>query len=202
MTISLADLSNSLLTWTLIYGPSMLFLALMLGALGLPLPGTFLVLAAGAFVRQGVLNLYPALLLALLGAALGDGLSYGMGRFARTFIVRRFGHSPAWQKAELNFRRRGGIAVYLTRWLLTPIAIPTNLVAGSGGYPFARFMAYDISGELTWLVLFGGLGYLFGSQFEAVSQFVSDFSGVLVGVVVLGMGLIFLFRRHRNNHQA
>ena len=104
----------------------MLFLALLLGATGIPLPGTFLVLAAGAFVRQGVLDLYPALGFALIGAVLGDTLSYSMGRFARGFILRRFGHSTAWQKAEMNLQRRGGIAVYLTRWLLTPIAIPTK----------------------------------------------------------------------------
>ncbi len=197
MTISLSDLSDSLLTWVIIYGPSMLFLALLLGAAGLPAPGTFLVLAAGAFVRQGMLELYPALASALIGASLGDSISYGMGRFARGPILKRFGNSTTWQKAEMNLQQRGGIAVYLTRWLLTPIAIPTNLVAGSAGYPFSRFIAYDVAGELTWLLLFGGVGYAFSSQWEEMSQFVSDFSGVLVGVVILCAGIFIIFRRQR-----
>jgi membrane protein DedA with SNARE-associated domain len=201
VAFSLTELSESLLSWIIIYGPSMLFLALLLGALGIPVPATFLLLASGAFVRQGVLNPSGAFIFGLLGAVLGDIVSYGMGRFARGPIVRRFGNSPTWQKAELNFRRRGGLAVYLTRWLLTPIAIPTNLVAGSGGYPLPRFLAYDLAGETTWLLLFGSVGYLFSSQWEAMSQFISDFSGVLVGIVLLGLGLYLVFRRwnHANN---
>jgi membrane protein DedA with SNARE-associated domain len=201
VAFSLTELSDSLLSWIIIYGPAMLFLVLLLGALGIPVPATFLLLASGAFVRQGVLDLSGAFTLGLVGAVLGDTLSYGMGRFARRPIVRRFGRSPTWQKAELNLRRRGGVAIYLTRWLLTPIAIPTNLVAGSTGYPLPRFLAYDLAGELTWLFLFGGVGYLFSSQWEAMSQLISDFSGVLVGIVLLGLGLYLVFRRwnHANN---
>lgn len=197
MDFSLAELSDSLLSWIIIYGPSMLFIALLLGALGVPVPGTFLVLASGAFVRQGVLDLSGAVSLGLLGVMLGDTLSYGLGRFVRGPLLRRFGRSPAWQKAESNLLQRGGLAVYLTRWLLTPIAVPTNLVAGSTGYSFPRFVAYDLAGELTWLLLFGGAGYAFSSQWEALSELISNFSGVLVGVALLGAGAYLMFRRWR-----
>jgi membrane protein DedA with SNARE-associated domain len=192
MMFSLIELSDSLLSGVVMYGPSLLFLALLLGALGLPLPATFLVLASGAFIRQGVLDFFGALTFALLGAMLGDMLSYGMGRFARGLMVRRFGRSSAWRKAELNLHKRGGIAVYLTRWLLIPIAVPTNLVAGSTGYPFARFAAYDLAGEMTWLLLFGGAGYVFSSQWEVVSEFIGNFSGVLVVIALLGAGIYLL----------
>ncbi|MEM7034057.1 MAG: DedA family protein [Chloroflexota bacterium] len=195
MTFTLADLSDLALTYTVTYGASMIFLVLFLGASGLPMPGTFLVLAAGAFVRQGVLDLYSVFGLALLGAVLGDSLSYGMGRFARKLILKRFGKAKAWQKAERNLERRGGTAIYLTRWLLTPIAIPTNLVAGSGGYPYRKFVLYDVAGELTWLLIFGGLGYTFSSQWEAMSEFIGNFSGVLVGIAILGTGLYLIFRK-------
>lgn len=198
MTFSLADISDSLLTWVVIYGPIIISLTLFLGAMGLPAPGTFLVIASGAFVRQEVLDLLPALGAALVGVTLGDSLSYSLGRFARGPILRRFGNAPAWQKAEKNFEKRGGAAIYLTRWLLTPIAIPTNLVAGSGGYAFSKFILYDTVGELTWLILFGGIGYAFSNQWEAMSQFISDFSGVLVGLALLGLGIFMAIRYQRN----
>lgn len=194
MTLSIADLSEQFLTWFVAYGPPMLALALFLGATGIPLPGTFFVIAAGAFVRQGVMDISTAPMLALVGAVLGDILSYGIGRFARGPIQRRMGHTPTWRRAEETLQRRGGIAIYLTRWLLTPIAVPVNLVAGSGGYPAARFIAYDVTGELTWILLFGGLGYAFGSQWEVINQFVSDFSGLLIGVVILVIGVYLLVR--------
>ena len=202
MTLSIAELTDQFLTWFITFGPSMLCLALFLGALGIPLPGTFFVIAVGAFIRQGVLNGYSTAMFALLGAVSGDTLSYGLGRFTRGWLQTRFGASPAWQKAEAYLAQKGGIAIYLTRWLLTPIAVPTNLVAGSGGYPLWKFLSYDIAGEMTWLLLFGALGYIFGSQWEVISDFISDFSGLLVGVVILGVGLYVLFRRQRNHSRV
>jgi membrane protein DedA with SNARE-associated domain len=132
--------------------------------------------------------------LGLSGAVIGDMLVYGLGRFARVWINKRFGQSSAWQKAENYFNRRGGIAIYLTRWLFTPLAVPVNLVAGSSGYPFWKFLLFDIAGEITWILLYGGLGYAFGSQWELISNFISDFSGLLVGLVVLGGGIYMMFR--------
>ncbi len=151
--LSIADLSDSLLTYTVTYGSPMIFVVLLISAAGIPMPGTFLVLAAGAFVRQGVLDVYTVVGFALVGAVLGDSLSYWMGRFARQFILQRFGEAPVWQKAEANLYLRGGIAIYLTRWLFTPLAIPTNLVAGSAGYSYPRFVIFVIAGEITWLLV-------------------------------------------------
>ncbi|MBN1995343.1 MAG: DedA family protein [Anaerolineae bacterium] len=193
--MSLTDLNDLFLTWMIIYGSPMLAGVLFLGALGIPVPGTLIVIAAGAFVRQGVLDFYTTPPFGLSGAVAGDVIIYGLGRFARVWIQRRFGQSAAWQKAEDFFNRRGGIAIYLTRWLLTPLALPTNLIAGSSGYGFWKFLFYDLAGELTWIVLYGGLGYAFGSQWELISDFISDFSGLLLGLVVLGVGLYLILRR-------
>ena len=194
MTLSLADLADAVLSWIVIYGPLVILAILFFGALGAPMPGTFLVLAAGAFVRQEVLNLEWTLVSALLGACLGDVASFGMGHFARGVIRRRFGEAAAWTRAETELRRRGGIAIYLTRWLLTPLAVPVNLVAGSTGYPFGKFLFFDVSGEVTWVLLYGTLGYAFSSQWEAINDLISNFSGLLVGVVVLGVGAYVLIR--------
>lgn len=191
------SLTDLFLTGVITYGAPALGLALLLAALGLPLPGTFLVIAAGAFVRQGVIDWAAAVSLALAGVVVGDSLSYGLGRFAKGWLQRRFGSSSAWQKAQVTFDRRGGVAVYLTRFLITPLAIPTNLIAGGSGYTFWRFGLYAVAGELTWIGLYGGLGYTFGSQWELISEFISDFSGVLIGVVVLATGIFLLIRQSK-----
>jgi membrane protein DedA with SNARE-associated domain len=48
-------------------------------------------------------------------------------------------------------------------------------------------------------LLYGGLGYAFGSQWELISNFISDFSGLLVGLVVLGVGIYLMFRWFRKS---
>lgn len=191
------NLTEFFLTGILNYGALMFSATLYVSALGTPIPGTFVVLAGGAFVQQGVLDWRLAFLLGLVGVVLGDSTSYAMGRLAKIWVQRRFGQSAAWKNAQTVFERRGGFAIYLTRCFVTPLAIPTNLIAGSGGYAYWRFLVYDALGEITWLVVFGGLGILFGSNWEAISQLISDLSGVLAGAALLGLGVYFLWRRRR-----
>lgn len=188
------DLNTLVLSYVTAYGSPVVGLILLLGALGLPVPGTLLVIASGAFVRQEFLDAYSTPLLALVGAVSGDVIVYGVGRFARIWIQKRFGRSAAWRNAQDYFDRRGGIAIYLTRWLVTPLAVPVNLIAGSSGYPFLKFLAFDVAGEITWIALYGGLGYAFGSQWELISDFISNFSGLIVGAVAVGAGVYLLLR--------
>jgi membrane-associated protein len=182
-------MSDFLLTQVINFGTPFIGIILLLGALGLPVGASVVVIAAGAFSQQGVLNWYEVIVIGLACAVLGDMLSYGMGYYAKSWVEKRFGDSPAWINASRSFQKRAGLAIYFTRWLVTAIAIPTNWIAGGSGYKFSRFLLYDVSGELTWLVLYGGLGYWFGSQWELVYDFINNFGGLLLGVILFGFGL-------------
>jgi membrane-associated protein len=182
-------MSDFLLTQVINFGAPLIGVIILLGALGFPVGASVVVIAAGAFSQQGVLDWYSAIIIGLAGAVLGDILSYGMGYYAKGWTEKRFGNSPAWVNASMSFQKRAGLAVYFTRWLVTAIAIPTNLIAGGSGYKFSHFLIYDVTGELTWLVLYGGLGYWFGSQWELVYDFMSNFGGLVLGVVIFGFGI-------------
>lgn len=182
-------MSEFLLTQVINYGTPLIGLILFLGALGFPVGASVVVIAAGAFGQQGILDVPTAALLGLIGAVAGDALSFGMGHYAKDAVQRRFGKSPAWRNARVSFQKRAGLAVYLTRWLVTAVAIPTNLIAGGSGYKFSHFIAYDLAGEMTWIALYGGLGYWFGSQWELVYDFVSNFGGLILGLVIFGFGI-------------
>jgi membrane protein DedA with SNARE-associated domain len=192
--MSFGDLSELALGWLLVYGPAMLGILLLVAAFGVPLPGTLLVIAAGAFARQGYLAIPSALAVGWLGVMLGDMLSYSVGRFASTWITGKVGATATWRSAAQGFARRGFWAVYLTRWLVTPLALPTNLIAGLQTYPVMRFLAAVALGEATWLILYGGLGYSFGVQWEALGEFAGDLSGLLAGLAILGLGIALAFR--------
>ncbi len=182
-------MSDFLLTQVINYGTPFIGIILFLGALGFPVGASVVVIAAGAFSQQGVLDGYSAIVIGLIGAVIGDTLSYGIGRYAKGWTDKRFGNSPAWINATKSFHKSAGLAIYLSRWLITALAIPTNLIAGGSGYKFTRFMIYDIGGEITWLLLYGGLGYWFGSQWELVYDFISNFGRLLLGVILFGFGI-------------
>lgn len=194
-------MSDFLLTQVINNGAPLVGLILFLGALGLPIGASVVVIAAGAFGQQGVLDLPSAAILGLAGALIGDTLSFGMGYFAKDSAQRRFGNSPAWKNASETFQKRAGLAIFLTRWLITAIAIPTNLIAGGSGYQYRRFITYDIAGEIVWIVLYGGLGYLFGSHWELANDFLSNFGGVVLGALIFIIGLKQAWNRQLKRQQ-
>src|SRR3989304_5110108 len=119
----------------------------------------------------------------------------------RDCVSRRSWHSFPRNNYRDRCRRilQAGISVLLTRFLITGMAVPVNLIAGTGGFPFRRFLFYDLSGEAIWIFGYGGLGYLFGTQWEAVSAFLSNMSGLLLGLLILGVGIWLGLRRLRTS---
>lgn len=188
-------MSDFLLTQIINYGAPILGVIVLIGAMGVPFPGTLLVIAAGAFARQGLLNWYTTGLTALAFVVLGDNLSYSMGYYARGPVLRRFQGSDRWLQAESAFNRWGGMAVVWTRFLLTGIAVPVNLIAGTSNFGIRRFFVYDLIGETVWIFGYGGLGYVFGSQWEVVSDLLSSISGFALGLLFLGIGIWLGFWR-------
>jgi membrane-associated protein len=82
---------------------------------------------------------------------------------------------------------------------VTGLAVPVNLISGGGGLTFRRFFLYDLTGEAIWIFGYGGLGYLFGTQWEAVSDFLNNMSGFLLGVVILAIGVWLAFTLWKRN---
>jgi membrane-associated protein len=177
------NLTDMFLNGIVAYGPLILGLALLLGSAGLPIPTGLLVLAAGALARQGLLDWATAALVALAGVVLGDLVSYSLGRLSEGWVQRAMvRRRPLWAKAVACFRGFGALAIYSTRVVLTSLDVPTNLVAGSSRYALGRFVVYDVAGRLTWLALYGGLGYIAGQQWPAVSQAIRQY-GLWIGLV-------------------
>lgn len=197
------NLTDFFLSAMTTYGPLALGLGLFLGPLGLPIPTALLVLAAGAFTRQGLMDWSTVLGLGLVVTVLGDIASYALGRCAGGWVLRLVGgrRAAVWQTAQERFRQHQGLAVYVTRFLLTALDVPTNLIAGSGRFAFRHFLAWDVAGRVNWVLLYGGLGYIFGSQWQVLSRAVSIYGVWLGGSVAVGIGVYYLFRRLRQNNQ-
>lgn len=177
------------------YGPLTLGLAMLLGTLGIPVPLPILAVAAGAFARHGLVRWGLAVFAALAGATLGDSLGYVIGRFASDWAQRRYGNSGAWRKARNRFHRNGDLAIFITRFLLTPLAVPTNLIAGISRYPFRLFFVYTIAGTAVFIIFFGGLGFIFSEQWRAVGAFIDNYFIWLVAATTVGVVIYLVTRR-------
>lgn len=192
--MNLSSLTDWALSAVVTYGPYAVALLVLCGALGAPVPGTLVVLAAGAFARQGLISWPVALAAALIGVVIGDSLAYLLGRLGGPWVDRWAGGSASWGQAHSAFNHYGGWAIFFSRWLVTPLGVPVSILAGLGAYVFWRFILLDFAGEILWVSGYGALGYAVGLQFEYVGQIVSDMGGILVGLLIVLAGAVIGWR--------
>ena len=196
----MVDLSELFLNSMLTYGIWALGLATLVSAVGVPLPATMLLLAAGAFARQGMLSWQAALVLAALGAITGDIAGYLLVRSGSKLVLGHVEATGAWDRSKRVFDRWGGTAVFLSRFMLTPLALPMNLLAGSTRYAFRRYVGLVVAGEALWVVAFGGVGYFFADQWETMSSLLGSMTGAVAAVVAALAGAGYLLQRVRAAH--
>ena len=108
-------------------------------------------------------------------------------------------------RARAFLHRCGGIAVFLSRWLVSPLGPYINLLAGAGGLSWYRFSLGSLSGEAVWVALYVLLGWLFSTQIETIADLASNAVGLLA-TLAIAAGLWRLRRAHgpgpKANHKA
>ncbi|GCE10271.1 DedA family protein [Tengunoibacter tsumagoiensis] len=174
-----------LLNWLQLYGYPALWMTIFVAAIGLPLPISLVLLAAGAFSALGDFNFPLLIVIALSALIAGDSVGYLLGyRFGRVVLnwlgeKKRFGlFSPqVIRRSQDYFQRSGGIAVFLSRFLVPALGGSINLLAGAESYPYRRFLIYDTCGECISALLPLSLGFVFGESWEAIGDLLTTISG-------------------------
>lgn len=170
------------------YGPWAFTIVLFAGALGLPIPSTAMIVAAGALAHEGLLDTPLTAVLAVAAALLGDAASYILLRLGFAPILDRLEESASWHRAERAFERWGKLAILSSRFLVTPLSLPINAIAGAVRYPFAGFLLLCAIGEVAWVALFGGLGYLFAGSWREIGGAASDLGFWLAAITAAALG--------------
>ena len=173
------------------HGPLLVFAAALLSSIGLPVPGTLTLLAAGSFVASGEMDLVAVLLAGFGGAILGDLTGFAIGaRGGERVLGWAAGHGmgAAIDRARGFSSRHGDTGNFLCRWLVSPIAPAVNLISGLIGVSPARFLAFAAAGEVVWVTLYVGLGYGFSRSILLIARASGDFG---LSLVALGAALAF-----------
>lgn len=176
------------------WGALVIFASAFLSCLALPIPTSLMMLTGGAFVASGDLALWQVALAAWSGAVLGDQAGYWIGRTGGTPLTARLARAPAraavLARAKALVDRRGGLGVFLSTWAVAPLGPWVNFIAGATGLGWGRFTLADILGEVVWIVLYIGLGYIFAANIAVVADVMGDVVGLVVALVVaLAAGL-------------
>lgn len=168
--------------------------------LGFVFPGETALVLGGVLASQGRLQLWPVLVLAVVGAISGDAIGYGIGRrfgpgLQRSRLGRLVGERR-WQVTEEFLRRRGGPAVFLGRFTaLLRAMVPS--AAGMARLPYRTFALWNAVGGTTWSVSFVLAGYLAGASYRTVERYLGRGALALTAAVVVLLLGVHLVRRRR-----
>jgi membrane protein DedA with SNARE-associated domain len=203
------SLANEILAALVQYGLPALFVVVLAASTGIPLPASLLLVAAGSFVQQGSFSYWPVVGLGITAAVLGDQVGYFVGRWGGQWLNRQLarwaGGAARLAAADQAARRWGGLGIFLSRWLLTPVGPAVNLSSGLAAYSWLHFFWYDLAGEVLWVNGYVSIGRIFSDRVQAMSSLLGDLgwaSVAFVLAVILGWLFVRSLRRSRSGAQV
>lgn len=151
------------LDWIARYGKPALIVLLALGVAGLPIPDESLMLIAGRLIAEGKWEPISTIIFALVGATCGITISYYLGYFPGSFIVKKWGHWIG--LTDQRIKRAHDWFELVGKWsLVIGYFIPglrhlTGYVAGTLRLSFWKFCLFAYGGAVLWATTFISLGY-------------------------------------------
>jgi membrane protein DedA with SNARE-associated domain/membrane-associated phospholipid phosphatase len=169
---------------------------------GLAVPGELGLLVGGYVASEGRAGLALMMVLAGVGAALGDSIGFYVGRrFGPRLRHGRLGSrvgEKRWQRAEDALRRHGGRAVFFGRFVGILRALVPAL-AGASGLRYRRFVVWDVLGAAIWGPGLVWLGYMAGGSYDKVAEWTGRAGLVLLGLALV-VGLVLAAGRWLSRH--
>ena len=170
---------------TLIAGVAMLLETSIL--LGLIVPGDTVLLVTATGV-QGPVQYFALALASILGALGGESIGFMLGRYfgpriRHSRLGRRIGERH-WQRAERYLDRRGGIAVFLSRFLpvlhsLIPVTVGMSTMA------YRRFIAWTLPACILWSFAYVTAGSAAAGGYRELADRLHFAGYIFVAVIVV-----------------
>src|SRR6267143_2207016 len=163
---------NETLQFLVRHGATILFAAVFVEQMGVPLPAAPWLLAAGALAATGEINWVAALAAATFGSLLADLIWFYLGRHGGHRVLNllcRISLEPdsCVRRTQDLFTRYGMRGVVGAKFVpgLSTLAPP---LAGSSGVSTPRFLFFDGLGALLYGGCFIVVGVLFSHQLERI----------------------------------
>lgn len=177
-------------------GPIMFVLAFSesLAFLSLLVPSTALMLTTGALIGAGLVDPIPVLIGGILGAILGDAVSFWIGRWLgpRTRKIWPFRDQPRMlAQGRLFFRRWGWASIMIGRFF-GPMRAVVPLVAGMMRMRERRFQSANILSAILWVPLMFAPGWL-GLESIGGADALDEGTLLIIGIVPVAFGFLLVY---------
>lgn len=158
-----------------------------------PIPSEVIMPLAGYMVAQAKLSLMGIIIAGTVGSVLGALPLYYIGRRVGEERLKELTDKHGrWltvsrndiERAKRWFEKHGALAVFICR-LVPGVRSLISIPAGIARMNLASFLAFTAIGAAMWTALLAYLGYVLGSNFRKVDEYLDPASWVVLGGIVL-----------------
>ncbi|MGE5497432.1 MAG: DedA family protein [Syntrophothermus sp.] len=181
------------------YGYAGIFVLLILGIVGLPVPDETLLTLTGYLVYKGDLKFVPAFLSAFLGSAIGISISYILGRTFGIYLLHRFGRYLHITEDKItkvhNWFEKSGRWALLIGYYIPGVRHVFAVVAGTSHLEYWEFALFAYAGALIWSSTFFSIGYFFGDQWTIILEMMHKNLTIVAVIAAILFAGFFLQRK-------
>jgi membrane protein DedA with SNARE-associated domain len=170
------------------YGIVLVFVAVALQAMGPPVPGTTVLIAAAVYAATGGLPIAGVIAGGVLGVLVGTTVGYGVGRLGGERLLLALGsrirqNPERVQQLRRAFAAHGGVWLVVGRFFTGGRNV-MGLLAGGSGMTLKRFLPISAAAALAWTLVNALEYYWFGHALLA--------AGTWLKVVLVGAGIAWV----------
>jgi membrane protein DedA with SNARE-associated domain len=190
------------------YGYAAVGLGILLENFGLPTPGETLLITGAVAAARGALDIRLLLLVAWLGAFVGNTIGYYIGWWGGHSLLVRYGARVGITQQRLDwvtryFQRYGDAVILFSRFFLGLRQL-SGIVAGSLQMRLPRFLVLNAIGSALWVGFWGLLAdWLGGHIFHIFRAKITRAEPLVIGLgiaaVIIAVALHFFGKRLKNH---
>ena len=192
-------MESQIFAWITRYGYLAIFVLLIFGIVGLPIPDETLLTFTGYLIYRSELSMPLAFAAAVTGSASGMTISYALGRSFGLALLHRFGKHvhltpERLARAHAWFERIGHWALTVG-YFIPGVRHLTAYAAGMTEVAPHQFALFAYSGTVLWVTAFLSLGYFLGERWKVVELHVERYLvGLSIALAVL-LGGYWIWRK-------
>jgi membrane-associated protein len=172
--------------------------------LGLVVPGDTVVLVSATAVN-GPVEFIALALAVIIGSLAGESVGFSIGKYfgrhiRHSRLGRRIGEKN-WVRAETYIRRRGGLAVAISRFLpILHSLVP--IVVGSSPMRYRTFIAWTAPACTVWALTYISVGAFAAGGYRRLEGQLAGAGYFVVGIVLVALVVIFFIRKAIERSEA
>jgi membrane protein DedA with SNARE-associated domain len=170
---------------------------------GLIVPGDTVVIVASTGV-DGPVQFVSLIVAVVVGALIGETIGFALGRyFGPRIRESRFGRRIGprhWQRAENYLDRRGGIAVFISRFLpVLHSLIP--LTVGMSTMSYRKFISWTVPACVIWAITYVSVGSAAAGTYRELADQLHYAGYIFVAIIAASLLLLYVVKKLLNRSQ-